>query len=147
MPSSDGEPGSKLKQKEYDAALAKLHVELVKVQEWAKHTGAKICIIFEGRDGAGKGGTIKAITERVSPRGFPGHRATGADDRAGVERVMWFCTEDQVQHFLKVISAIEKAIVESGVMLIKVGLKWARTIRPDASRRASTMAGRSGNCR
>src|SRR5215813_1649913 len=67
---ADGDTKSKLKRKDYEATLQKLHVELVKVQEWAKATGAKICIVFEGRDGAGKGGTIKAITERVSPRVF-----------------------------------------------------------------------------
>src|SRR6186997_3603302 len=64
------EAGEKLKGKEYDRALFDLHVELVKLQEWVKHKGLKICILFEGRDGAGKGGTIKAITERVSPRVF-----------------------------------------------------------------------------
>src|SRR5690349_6756449 len=63
-------PGRKLKRKEYEGELAKLHVEVVKLQEWVKSTGAKICIVFEGRDGAGKGGTIKAISERVSPRVF-----------------------------------------------------------------------------
>ncbi|MDS4040963.1 MAG: polyphosphate kinase 2, partial [Candidatus Competibacter sp.] len=60
----------KLKTKDYERELAKLHVELVKLQEWVKHKGLKVCIVFEGRDGAGKGGTIKAITERVSPRIF-----------------------------------------------------------------------------
>ena len=63
-------PGKKLKNKTYEKELAKLHVELVKMQEWVKAKGLKVCIIFEGRDGAGKGGTIKAITERVSPRTF-----------------------------------------------------------------------------
>ena len=66
----EADHGKKLKDKEYLKELAKLHVELVKLQEWAKATGAKICICFEGRDGAGKGGVIKAITERVSPRVF-----------------------------------------------------------------------------
>src|SRR6185295_18509673 len=66
-----GEPdGAKLTRKDYDAALFKLHCELVKLQLWVQQTGAKVCILFEGRDGAGKGGTIKAITERVSPRVF-----------------------------------------------------------------------------
>src|SRR3954452_13442437 len=64
------EPGGKLKRKAYDKELKKLHVELVKLQEWVKHKGLKVCVVFEGRDGAGKGGTIKAITERVSPRVF-----------------------------------------------------------------------------
>ena len=66
----DDESGGPLKRKEYERELRKLHVELVKLQEWVKHTGLKVCIVFEGRDGAGKGGTIKAITERVSPRVF-----------------------------------------------------------------------------
>src|SRR5687768_12620479 len=67
---SPSDADEKLKRKDYERALTKLHVELVKLQEWVKSTGAKICIVFEGRDGAGKGGTIKAITERVSPRVF-----------------------------------------------------------------------------
>ena len=66
----DGAAGVKLKGKEYEDELAKLHVELVKLQEWIKQKGLKVCVVFEGRDGAGKGGTIKAITERVSPRVF-----------------------------------------------------------------------------
>src|SRR4051812_23037720 len=66
----DGDGTSKLKSKEYEKVLAKLHVELVKLQEWVKHHGRKVCVVFEGRDGAGKGGTIKAITARVSPRVF-----------------------------------------------------------------------------
>src|SRR5262245_51549496 len=120
-----------LGRKEYLKELAKLHVKLVQLQEWTKSTGAKVCILFEGRDGAGKGGTIKAITERVSPRVFrvvalpaPSDReksqmyvqryipylpAAGEIvifdrswyNRAGVERVMGFCTEAQVQWFLK----------------------------------------------
>src|SRR5512134_3924363 len=64
------EGNGKLSRKDYDKALAKLHVELVKLQEWVIHKGLKVCVVFEGRDGAGKGGTIKAITERVSPRVF-----------------------------------------------------------------------------
>ena len=150
---STGQALSKLKRKVYEAELAKLHVELVKVQEWVKSTGAKICILFEGRDGAGKGGTIKAITERVSPRVFrvfalpaPGEReksqmyiqryishlpAAGEIvifdrswyNRAGVERVMGFCTEDDVKRFLKAAPPVEKAIVESGVLLVKYWLE------------------------
>ena len=69
-PVSDAPAGGDLSAKEYAKALKKLHVELVKLQQWVAHTGAKVCIVFEGRDGAGKGGTIKAITERVSPRVF-----------------------------------------------------------------------------
>ncbi len=117
------EKPEKLSDKDYERELAKLHVELVKLQEWVRHQGLKICIVFEGRDGAGKGGVIKAITERVSPRTFhvialsaPTEREKsqmyiqryirhfpGAGEvmifdrswynRAGVERVMGFCTE------------------------------------------------------
>jgi polyphosphate kinase 2 len=143
----------KLKRKDYERELARLHVELVKLQEWTKNTGAKICIVFEGRDGAGKGGTIKAITERVSPRVFrvialPSptereksqmyvqryipHLPAASEivifdrswyNRAGVERVMGFCTEEQVKWFLKAAPAVEKAIVESGVILLKYWLE------------------------
>jgi polyphosphate kinase 2 len=139
--------------KEYEAELTKLHVELVKLQEWVKATGAKVCVVFEGRDGAGKGGTIKAITERVSPRVFrvialPApterektqmyiqrylpHLPAGGEvvifdrswyNRAGVERVMGFCTEAQTKAFLKVVPAVEKAIVDSGIILVKYWLE------------------------
>ena len=139
--------------KEYNAAMRELHVELVRLQEWVKHKGLKICVVFEGRDGAGKGGVIKAITERVSPRVFrvvalpaPTEReksqmylqryipylpAAGEVvifdrswyNRAGVERVMGFCSEEQVRHFLEAVPMVEKAIVDSGVMLIKYWLE------------------------
>src|SRR5512147_721570 len=146
-------PNDKLKRKDYDKALARLHVELVKLQEWVKHAGLKICIVFEGRDGAGKGGAIKAITERVSPRVFRvvaltaptereksqmyvqryiGHLPAAGEivifdrswyNRAGVERVMGFCSEEQAQRFLKAVPLVEKAIVESGVILLKYWLE------------------------
>ena len=155
-------PPTKLKRGDYEDELAKLHVELVKVQEWAKATGAKICILFEGRDGAGKGGTIKAITERVSPRVFrvmalpaPTEReksqmyiqrylpllpAAGEIvifdrswyNRAGVERVMGFCSEDLAKRFLKMVPAIEKAMVESGILLIKY---WLEVSEQEQTRR------------
>jgi polyphosphate kinase 2 len=146
-------PTDKLKEKEYQRELRKLHVELVKLQEWVKHKGLKACVVFEGRDGAGKGGTIKAITERVSPRVFrvvalpaPTEReksqmyvqrymrhmpAAGEIvifdrswyNRAGVERVMGFCSEEQVKHFLALAPLVEKAIVDSGIILIKYWLE------------------------
>jgi polyphosphate kinase 2 len=133
--------------------MRKLHVELVKLQEWVRHKGLKVCIVFEGRDGAGKGGTIKAITERVSPRVFrvvalpaPTEReksqmyvqrymryfpAAGEVvifdrswyNRAGVERVMGFCTEEQTQRFLQMAPLVEKAMVESGIILLKYWLE------------------------
>jgi len=147
------EAGKKLKNKDYEKELAKLHVELVKLQEWVKLKGLKVCIVFEGRDGAGKGGTIKAITERVSPRTFrvvalpaPTERektqmyaqrymahfpAAGEVvifdrswyNRAGVERVMGFCTEHQAKRFLEVVPHFEKLMVESGIILLKYWLE------------------------
>jgi len=150
---TDGEAPGKLKDKAYLKELSKLHVELVKLQEWAKATGAKICICFEGRDGAGKGGVIKAITERVSPRVFRVMALTAPTEReksqmyiqrylpllpaageivifdrswynrAGVERVLGFCTKKQVKEFLKAAPLVERAIVESGVTLVKYWLE------------------------
>jgi polyphosphate kinase 2 len=143
----------KLTNKKYLKQLRKLHVELVKLQEWVQRKGLKVCIAFEGRDGAGKGGTIKAITERVSPRTFrvvalpaPTEReksqmylqryiqhfpAAGEVvifdrswyNRAGVERVMGFCTEDQAKHFLATAPLVEKAMVDSGIILLKYWLE------------------------
>ncbi|HEY2187442.1 MAG TPA: polyphosphate kinase 2 [Caldimonas sp.] len=145
---SDGLSG-----KEYEKALRKLHVELVKLQAWVLHKGLKVCIVFEGRDGAGKGGTIKAITERVSPRVFrvialpapterqksqmyiqrylPHLPAAGEVvifdrswyNRAGVERVMGFCTPEQTEHFLNLVPPVERMIVDSGVILLKYWLE------------------------
>ena len=155
------EPEGKLKKKEYERELARLHVEFVKLQQWVVHKGLKVCILFEGRDGAGKGGTIKAMTERVSPRIFrvvalpapterqksqmyaqryiPHLPAAGEIvifdrswyNRAGVERVMGFCTEDQAKDFLQMVPLIEKAIVESGIILLKYWLE----VSPDEQTR------------
>ena len=145
--------GEKLKGKAYAAELERLHAELVKLQEWIKHKGLKVCIVFEGRDGAGKGGAIKAITERVSPRVFrvvalpaptereksqmyvqrylPHLPAAGEVvifdrswyNRAGVERVMGFCSEADAKKFLRAVPLVEKAIVDSGIHLIKFWLE------------------------
>jgi len=145
---NDTEP-TKLDRKTYEAELTKLHGELVKLQQWVVHKGLKVCIIFEGRDGAGKGGTIKAITERVSPRIFrvvalpapterektqmyaqrylPHLPAAGEIiifdrswyNRAGVERVMGFCPEEQVKRFLTLVPAFERMVLESGIILLK----------------------------
>ena len=147
------EPQSKLKTKEYEREMRRLHGELVAMQEWVKATGARICIVFEGRDTAGKGGTIKRITERVSPRVFkvvalsaPTERersqmyiqryiqhfpAAGEVvifdrswyNRAGVEPVMGFCTPEQTERFLEQAPAVEQAMVESGIILIKYWLE------------------------
>jgi polyphosphate kinase 2 len=156
-----GGPQDKLSNKDYAAELKKLHVELVRLQEWVKHAGLKVCVVFEGRDGAGKGGTIKAITERVSPRVFrvvalpaptereksqmylqryvPHLPAAGEIvifdrswyNRAGVERVLGFATEEQAKRFLASVPLIEKAIVESGVLLVKYWLE----VSPDEQTR------------
>jgi polyphosphate kinase 2 len=156
----DGAP-PKMKEKEYQRELRRLHGELVAMQEWVKSTGAKVCIAFEGRDTAGKGGTIKAITERVSPRVFrvvalpaPTERersqmyvqryinhfpAAGEVvifdrswyNRAGVERVMGFCTEEQAVRFLEQVPAVEKAMVDSGIVLLKYWLE----VSPDEQTR------------
>ena len=145
--------GEKLSNKQYEKELKKLHVELVKMQEWVREKGLKVCVIFEGRDGAGKGGTIKAITERVSPRVFrvialpaPSDRektqmyaqrylphlpAAGEVviwdrswyNRAGVERVMGFCTEEEAQGFLKMVPLFEQLMVKSGIILLKYWLE------------------------
>jgi len=143
----------RMKEKEYLHELRRLHGELVAVQDWVTSTGAKVCIVFEGRDTAGKGGTIKAITERVSPRVFrvvalpapsdreksqmyiqrylPHFPAAGEIvifdrswyNRAGVERVMGFCTEDETRRFLEQAPAVEKAMVDSGIHLLKYWLE------------------------
>ena len=150
---AEGAPKEEMSGKDYAKALRKLHEELVSVQEWVKHSGAKICIVFEGRDGAGKGGVIKAITERVSPRVFrvialPAptkreksqiymqryvrHLPSGGEvvifdrswyNRAGVERVMGYCTEEEALEFLDLTPKVEKALVESGIILIKYWLE------------------------
>ena len=148
-----GKDKGELGNKEYAKELRKLHVELVKMQEWIKHAGLKVCIIFEGRDTAGKGGTIKAITERVSPRTFrvialpaPSDReksqmyvqrylphlpAAGEVvifdrsyyNRTGVERVMGFTDEKVVMKVLEDVPKVEKSMVDSGIILIKYWLE------------------------
>src|SRR5215467_12160913 len=139
----------KMKRSEYEEELEKLHVELVHLQEWVKAKGLKVCIVFEGRDGAGKGGTIKAITDRVSPRVFRvvalpaptdreksqmyaqrymAHLPAAGEvvifdrswyNRAGVERVMGFTPEEDVEKFLRMVPLVERTMVESGIILIK----------------------------
>ena len=155
------EPQPKMKRKPYEAEMRILHGELVAMQEWVKASGAKICIVFEGRDTAGKGGTIKRITERVSPRVFrvvalpaptereksqmyvqryiPHFPAAGEVvifdrtwyNRAGVERVMGFCTPEDTDRFLQLVPAWEKAMVDSGILLIKYWLE----VSPDEQTR------------
>ena len=147
------ESAGRLKRKPYEEELRRLHGELVKLQQWVVHKGLKVCIVFEGRDGAGKGGTIKAITDRVSPRVFrvvalpapterqksqmymqryvPHFPAAGEVvifdrswyNRAGVERVMGFSDRKQVRRFLEVVPMVEHAMIESDIILIKYWLE------------------------
>lgn len=153
--------GHSMKRKEYEKELRKLQVELCHLQEWVKHKGLRVMIVFEGRDAAGKGGTIKAITERVSPRVFrvvalpaPSDRektqmfaqryiahfpAAGEViifdrswyNRAGVEYVMGFCTPAEHERFLNLCPLFEKHIVEGGIILIKIWLE----VGPDEQER------------
>lgn len=145
-----------MKRKAYEAELEKLQIELVKLQEWVKASGAKVCVLFEGRDSAGKGGVIKAISERTSPRVFrvvalptPTEREKSQMyfqryisqlpsagevvlfdrswyNRAGVERVMGFATMEQVEHFLQMAPVIERAIIDSNTILIKYWLEVSK---------------------
>jgi polyphosphate kinase len=147
------EKREKMKNKEYEQHLKKLQGELVKLQLWVQQKGLRIVLVFEGRDTAGKGGVIKAITERVSPRVFrivalpaPTEReksqiylqrylthfpAAGEVilfdrswyNRAGVERVMGFCSEEETERFLQLCPMYERAVVTSGITLIKYWLE------------------------
>ncbi len=147
------EPQAKMSRKEFEKELEKLQIELVKMQEWVKVSGAKVCVLFEGRDAAGKGGVIKRITERTSPRIFrlvalpsptereksqmyvqryiPHLPAAGEVvlfdrswyNRAGVERVMGFTPEAEVEKFLSWVPPVEKAIIGSGIILVKYWLE------------------------
>src|SRR5262245_21628224 len=142
-----------LSRKEYEQALRKLQVELCALQDWVKHEGARIVVVFEGRDAAGKGGTIKAITERVSPRVFrvvalpaPSDREksqvymqrflryspAGGEivifdrswyNRAGVEYVLGFCTKAQHRRFLITCPEFERYLVDDGIVLVKYWLE------------------------
>jgi polyphosphate kinase 2 len=152
---------AKMKRKPYEKEMRVLHGELVAMQEWVTATGAKICIVFEGRDTAGKGGTIKRITERVSPRVFrvtalpaPTEReksqmyiqrylthfpAAGEVvifdrswyNRAGVEPVMGFCTPEDTERFLELVPGVEKAMADEGILLLKYWLE----VSPDEQTR------------
>ena len=154
--------GGKLKGKDYLRDLARLHIELVKLQQWVVHKGLKVCIVFEGRDGAGKGGVIKAITERVSPRVFRvvalpaptdreksqmymqryiSHLPAAGEvvifdrsyyNRAGVERVMGFCSAEQAERFLQLTPSVEKAFIDSGIILLKY---WLEVSEEEQTRR------------
>src|SRR5271169_1868689 len=151
-----------LSRKQYEAELGRLQAELCKLQAWVKYRGLRVIIIFEGRDAAGKGGTIRALTERVSPRVFrvvalpaPTEReksqmymqrymehfpAAGEVvifdrswyNRAGVERVMGFCTPEETERFLELLPTMEKAMVDSGILLLKY---WLEVSEDEQTRR------------
>jgi polyphosphate kinase len=155
-------PTAPMKRKDYERELRTLHGELVSLQEWVKRSRAKVCIVFEGRDTAGKGGTIKAIVDRVSPRVFhvvalpaPSEREksqmyiqryvthfpAGGEviifdrswyNRAGVERVLGFCTPQESDRFLSLVPAVEKAMVDSGIILLKY---WLEVSQEEQTRR------------
>jgi polyphosphate kinase 2 len=159
----DAGPGapSKMNRKVYEEEMARLQGELVAMQEWVRATGARVLIVFEGRDTAGKGGTIKRITERVSPRVFRVVALTAPTERersqmyiqryirhfpsagevvifdrswynrSGVERVMGFCTPEETERFLDQVPGVEKAMVESGIILLKYWLE----VSPDEQTR------------
>jgi polyphosphate kinase 2 len=155
-PSADGDQPAAdgpMKRKDYERELRRLHGELVAMQQWVKATGAKVCVVFEGRDTAGKGGTIKAMTERVSPRVFRvialpsptdrersqmylqryiGHLPAAGEvvifdrswyNRAGVERVMGFCTDEELARFFGAVPGAERTMIESGIILVKYWLE------------------------
>lgn len=157
-----GAAEEKLSGKKYRKELLKLQAELCKLQEWVKYKGLKVVVLFEGRDGAGKGGTIKAITERVSPRVFrvialpaPSDReksqmyaqrylphlpAAGEIvifdrswyNRAGVEYVLGFCTPAQRDRFLEVLPGFERMLIESGIIFLKY---WLEVSNDEQARR------------
>src|SRR2546423_9319570 len=149
----DSNGNGRLKRKDYEKELSRLQEELCKLQDWVKHKGLRVVVVFEGRDAAGKGGTIRAITERVSPRVFrlvalpaPSDReksqiyiqryirhfpAAGEIvifdrswyNRAGVEYVMGFCSKEQHRRFLELCPVVESYIAASGILLIKFWLE------------------------
>ena len=176
MPKAAAEPKAKLSRKEFESELEKLQVELVKLQEWVKVSGAKVCVLFEGRDAAGKGGIIKRLTERTSPRVFrvvalqsptereksqmyfqrymPHLPAAGEVvlfdrswyNRAGVERVMGYATEEQVERFLKYDPAGRTAPSSTPASSwSSTGWKRRWKTRPSASPNASRTTARSGS--
>jgi polyphosphate kinase len=153
---------SRLKRKQYEKELSRLQAELCKLQDWIKYKGLRVILVFEGRDAAGKGGTIRAITERVSPRVFrvvalpaPSDREKSQMymqrymqhfpsageivifdrswyNRAGVEYVMGFCTDEQHRRFLELCPIVEKYIVDAGIILIKY---WMEVGKKEQQRR------------
>jgi len=161
-PAAKAAKPEKMSRKDYEKELAKLQVELCYLQDWVRETGARVIVVCEGRDTAGKGGLIKRMTERVSPRTFRvvalsaptereksmlylqryiQHFPAGGEvvifdrswyNRAGVERVMGFCSDEQVRSFLKITPPVELAIVRSGVILLKY---WLEVSEEEQTRR------------
>src|SRR5438477_12635742 len=157
-----GDGNKRVKRKQYERELRRLQAELCKLQDWIKYKGLRVIVVFEGRDAAGKGGTIRAITERVSPRVFrvvaipaPSDReksqmyvqrymqhfpAAGEIvifdrswyNRAGVEYVMGFCTDEQHRRFLELCPITERYIVDGGILLLK---SWLEVGQDDQERR------------
>ena len=153
---ADETASAKLGKKRYEEELARLQLELIKLQEWIKHSGLKVVVIFEGRDAAGKGGTIKRITESLNPRicrvvalaapterertqwyfqRYVSHLPAAGEivlfdrswyNRAGVERVMGFCTEDEYQEFLRACPEFERMLMRSGIILVKYWFSVSR---------------------
>jgi len=168
VPDGAAKADKELSTKDYNRELKKLDVELVKLQQWVVAKGLKVCIVFEGRDTAGKGGTIKAIMDRVSPRVFfhialpaptereksqmyaqryvPHLPAAGEIvifdrswyNRAGVERVMGFCTEEQAKEFLEVAPLFEQLMIKSGIILLKY---WLEVSPEEQTRRLESRIG------
>jgi polyphosphate kinase 2 len=162
MAKGEGENSDRLRRKEYEKELSRLQAELCRLQDWVKHKGLRVIVVFEGRDAAGKGGTIRALTERVSPRVFrlvalpaPSDReksqmyiqryiqhfpAAGEIvifdrswyNRAGVEYVMGFCTPEQHKAFLELCPTVEQYIVDGGIILIKY---WMEVGKKEQQRR------------
>ena len=162
MAKKDQQENGRLKRKEYEKKISRLQGELCKLQDWVKYKGLRVIIVFEGRDAAGKGGTIRAITERVSPRVFrlaalpaPSdreksqmylqrymqHFPAGGEivifdrswyNRAGVEHVMGFCTPKQYEEFMELCPIVEKYIVDAGIILIKY---WMEVGKKEQERR------------
>ena len=154
-------PREKMGKKEYEKELQRLQIELVKLQEWIKHEGLRVVVLFEGRDAAGKGGVIKRITQRLNPRvcrvvalGVPterekaqwyfqryaAHLPSAGEmvlfdrswyNRAGVERVMGFCTDAEYQEFLRACPEFERMLVRSGVILIKYWFSVSDEVQED----------------
>ncbi len=170
-----GEAEAELKRKEYERAMEDLQVELVKLQAWVRHVGARIIVVFEGRDAAGKGGVIKRITERVSPRVFrvialpaPNDReksqlyvqryiahlpAAGEIalfdrswyNRAGVEKVLGFCTMHQHESFLRNCDRFEQALIDDGIILLKYWLSVSQDEQERRFRAGSKIHSGSGS--